>query len=237
MKKLLLLSVAAFQLIGCTSMKGQKLGNQDVLGVYKRQESTERIELRSDGTYTLFNSESLFTPVFEQCEYASKGKWSVLSGDVLEITSEDNYLKQNGFEYEIKKENKLSQDSLYIQVIFPAEFHPVKLNFGFNYNNSKSIITEKTFIAISKSEHLKRISTNNLIEFSLYADASGTTIYRGRLMFNIFEEYLDTEKYNFLTISLPNFDRCFFEFEPYNKELIFIKNKNQLFWKGEIWKK
>lgn len=237
MKKLLLISVVAFQLIGCISMKGQKLGNQDILGVYKRHESTEKIELRSDGTYTLFNPESLFTPVFEQCQYASKGKWSVLSSDVLEITSENNYLRQNGFEYEIKKENKLSQDSLYIQVIFPTEFHPVKLDFSFNYDNSKSIITEKTFIAISKLEHLKRISTNNLIEFSLCADVLGTIIYRGRLMFNIFEEYFDTEKYNFLTISLPSFDRCFFEFEPYNKELIYIKDKNQLFWRGEIWKK
>ncbi len=235
MKKLLILSVAAFQLIGCISMKGQKLGNQDILGIYKQQKSTEKIEFRYDETYTLFNPESLFTPVFEQCEYASKGKWSVISGDVLEITSEDNSLKQNGFDYEIKKENKLSQDSLYIQVIFPAEFHPVKLNFGFNYN--KSIITEKTLIAIPKLKYLNRISAINSIRFTLDANVSGTTIYRSRVMFNIFEEYFDTEKYNSLTISLPNFNRCFFEFEPFNKELIYIKDKNQIFWQGEIWKK
>lgn len=129
MKKLLLILVAAFQLIGCVSTKGQKMGVVDLSGIYERQESTERLELRPDGTYTLFNPEILFTPVIEQCEYASKGKWSVVADNVLEITSENYHGQQKGFEYEIKKENKFSQDSLYIQVVFPTDFHPVKLGF------------------------------------------------------------------------------------------------------------
>lgn len=237
-KKLLIILIVAFQLTSSVSVKSQKSGYQGVSGIYKRQESTEKLELKEDGTYMLFNPEQLFTPVFEQCEFASKGKWSVLSNDVLEITSENNYLKQEGFEYEIKKSNNLSQDSIYIKVNFPTDFHPVKLNFYFNNNNSKSIKTEKTFIAIPKSNHLwdRKISTNQ-IKFSLDADVSGTILYRRRINFSFFEEYIDTEKYNYLTITLPNFDRCFFEFEPYSKELIYIKNKNQLFWQGDIWRK
>ena len=238
MRKLLFILIAAFQLIGCLSTKGQKLRGQDMSGVYKRQESSEKLELKSDRTYTLWNAEILFTPVIEQCDYASKGKWSVIADNVLEITSEDYYTEQKGFEYEIKKENKFSQDSLYIQVIFPTDFHPVKLGFTFNHNNSKSVTTDKTYIVLPKSKHLwNRRTATNQIGFSLNADVSGTELYNSRILFKIFEESIDTEKYNHLTISLPNFDRCFFEFEPYYQELIYIKGKNQLLWRGEIWKK
>lgn len=238
MKKLLLILVAAFQLVGCVSTKGQKMGVVDLSGIYERQESTERLELRPDGTYTLFNPEILFTPVIEQCEYASKGKWSVVADNVLEITSENYHGQQKGFEYEIKKENKFSQDSLYIQVVFPTDFHPVKLGFTFNHNNSKSITTDETYIVLPKSKHLwnRRTATNH-ISFSLNADVSGTTLYRSRILFKIFDEDIDTEKFNFLTITLPYFDRCFFEFEPYYQELILIKDKNRLQWQGEFWKK
>lgn len=191
--------------------------------------------LNSDGTYILKKAEIKFTPVIEQCDIASKGKWSVLSNDVLELTSENNYLKQKGFEYELKKENKLSQDSLYIQVNFSVDIDelPIKLNFGFNNNNSKSIETEKTSIALSKTTYLRTIANRNHISFYL----TGNISCKGRTVFKIFEEDIDTEKFNFLTISLPNFDRCFFEFEPYNQELIYIKGKNQLLWQREIWKK
>lgn len=239
MRKLLFISIATNCLISCVSMNSHKSENQDMSGIYLRQESTEKLELKFDGTYILFNPKQTFTPVFEYCEIASKGRWTILSIDVLELTSEDKYLKQKGFEYEIKKENKFSQDSLYIQVNFPTDFHPVKLNFYFNSNTSKASKTEKTFIALPKSKHLwdRNKNNTNCIYFSVDADISGTTMYKSRILFRIFEEYIDTEKTNFLTISLPNFDRCFFEFEPLNKELINIKSSNKLFWQGDIWKK
>jgi hypothetical protein len=56
-------------------------------------------------------------------------------------------------------------------------------------------------------------------------------------MFEIFEEDIDTEKTNYLTITLPNFDLCFFEFEPYKQELLFIKNQKEIIWQGVSWVK
>lgn len=238
MRKLLFILVVAFQLVGCISTKGQKLKVQDMSGVYERQESSEKLELKSDRTYILWNAEITFTPVMEQCDYASKGKWSVVADNVIEITSEDYYTEQKGYEYDIKKENRLSQDSLYIQVVFPTDFHPVKLDFTFNHNNTKSITTDKTYIVLPKSKHLwDRRTATNQINFSLNADVSGTELYKSRILFKIFEESIDTQEFNFLTIGLPNFDRCFFEFEPYNQELIYIKSKNQILWQGDVWKK
>lgn len=200
------------------------------------------LTLYTNGTYILKKAEIKFTPIFEQCETASKGKWSVLSNDLLELTSEDKYLKQKGFDYDIKKENKFSQDSLYIKVNFPNDYEPnAKMNFTFNNNVSKSIETEKSLIVIPKSKHLWAKSSNsvnrNHIDFSINANVSGIQLYKSRVLFKIFEEDIDTENTNYLTITLPNFDRCFFEFEPLNKELIYIKNSSQLVWKGDTWKK
>ncbi len=221
---------------------------EDLSGIYILETSSKyqalsddknysSLDLHKNGTYTLNKAEISFTPVIEQCDYASKGKWSVIADNVIEITSEDYYTEQKRYEYNIKKENKLSQDSLYIQVVFPTDFHPVKLDFTFNHNNSKSITTDKTYIVLPKSKHLwDRKTATNQINFSLNADVSGTELYKSRILFKIFEEHIDTEKFNFLTISLPNFDRCFFEFEPYYQELIYIKGRNQLLWQGEIWK-
>lgn len=238
MKKLLLIPIVIFFLHGCSLTKKMKIQAKEIPGKYIRNESTEKLELNPDGTFKLFRSEMNFTPVFEQCDIASKGKWSIVSNDVIELTSEDNYLKQKGFEYELKKENKFSQDSLYIKVNFPSDYHPIKLNFYFNHKNNKSIKTEQTYIVIPKSKHLwERKISNNQISFNLDAIVSGTTLYKSRVLFSIFEENIDTEKYNYLTITLTGFDRCFLEFEPLNKELLFIKNSNQIFWQGNIWKK
>lgn len=237
MKKALVILIVSFQLIGFSSAKGQKTNTQ-VSGVYEREESSEKLELKSDGTYTLWNPEITFTPVIEQCDYASKGKWTILADNVIEITSENYYTEQKGFGYDLKKENKLSQDSLYIQVVFPTDFHPVSLNFTFNYKNNKSITTDKTYIVLPKSKYLwNRRTATNQISFNLNADVSGTEIYKGRILFKIFEESIDTEKHNYLTITLPSFDRCFFEFEPFYQDLILIKNKNTIIWQGDTWSK
>jgi hypothetical protein len=242
MKKLLLSIIAASSMISCNTTKVASIKSGHLQGLYVRQGSSEKVELKQDGTYILYNPLQSFTPVFEQCETASKGKWSVLSNDVLELTSEDKYLKQKGFEYELKKENKLSHDSLYISVTFANDYEPnVMLNFTFNNNNSKSIETEKTLIVVPKSKHLWVKSSNsvnrNHIYFSINANVSGIHLYKSRILFKIFEEDIDTENTNYLTITLLNFDRCFFEFEPLDKELIYINNSSQLLWKGDTWKK
>ncbi|MCW5921680.1 MAG: hypothetical protein KIS77_05005 [Saprospiraceae bacterium] len=239
MRKSFFLILAACHLACCITQRKRDIESVYLAGSYKLKEGTEKLELNADGTYILYKPDIKFTPVVEQCEYASKGRWSVVAANnIIEITSEDHYTKQIGFDYQLRKENRFSQDSLYIQVVFPTDFHPVSLTFGFNYNNVKSVTTESTHISVPKSRHLWDRKTNvNKIIFSLNANVSGTILYKSRIMFKILDEYIDTEKYNYLTIMLPNFDRCFFEFEPYNQELIYVKGRNKLLWQGEIWEK
>lgn len=243
-RKILIIFLVYF-FSGCISIKQSVVSKINLEGEYILKSNKlyqaftdmnyHSLNLKPDGTYILKKAEIEFTPVIEQCEIASKGKWSVLSNDVIELTSEDKYLKQKGFEYELKKENKFSRDSLYIKVNFSNELDqlPMKLNFSFNNNNSKSVETEARLVVLSKVKYLRTVSKENHIEFYL----TGNLSCKSRSIFKIFEEDIDTEKTNYLTITLPNFDRCFFEFEPLNKELIYIKNSNQFFWKGDAWKK
>lgn len=207
-------------------------------GIYKQVGSSRKIELKSDGSYILYNPEGNGYYDIEQCTYSSKGKWKQLSNDVLEITSENYYLKQAGFEYELKKDNKLSQDSIYMMVNLPNNI-PVSFLITFNNNVSKSVNTNKRLISLSKQKYLWPKTSNSInrnhIAFSLNANIIGTTLYKSRMMYAIFEEDIDTEKSNYLTVTLPNFDLCFFSFEPYNQELIFASNKNELMWQGKSW--
>lgn len=244
MKKFFYTIVVLLTLSGCQIQKAMDSKRIDFSGIYKQKGSSEKLELKSDGTYILYKAPVTFTPVIEQCEYASKGKWSVVADNVLEITSENYYKQQKGFEYELKQENKFSQDSLYIEIHIPEELFYYKgkdvlsFYFSFNHNNAKSVSTTDNIIKLSKSNHLwERDNPRNFIKFSLNANVSGTALYKSRVLFEIFDEYIDTEKYNHLTITLPYFDICFFEFEPYNQELIYVKGRNQLLWQGEIWER
>ncbi|MHC5310112.1 hypothetical protein ACYSNM_08575 [Myroides sp. LJL116] len=125
-------------------------------------------------------------PVIEQCDYTSKGKWSVIADNVLEITSEDHYEKQKGFDYEIKKGNKFLQDSLHVKVVFPDDLSSGNLRLTFNHNNIKSITTDKTFIILPKSKYLwNRKTPTNQISLSLNAIVSATELYKSRILFNI----------------------------------------------------
>lgn len=229
--------------ISCHSVKNVTSDRENIAGYYVLktdklyQVFTEKnysiLELSSDGTYTLYKAVMRSYPI-EQCDYASKGKWSVIAPNVIEITSENYYQKQQGFEYNIIKESKFSQDSLYIKVIFPTNFHPVELNFKFDHDFRNIISTTNTEIVLPKQKIFTNNEYYNAIALTLNANYSGREIYKSRMKFNIFDERISV-KYNYLTITLPYFDICFFEFEPYNQELMLLKNSNKIIWQGEVW--
>ena len=245
MKKILLLVISVFSLVSCKAQNTEEVNKRkEFVGRYISKQSNKNLEINSDGNYILYNPKSNGHYEIKKCEYASKGKWSKISNDVIEITSENYTTKQKGFEYELKKEKKFSNDSLYIEIKLPTNFTDIKgeeainFNFVFNYDNNKSYLTKMKYVILPKNKYLwdKSNPTNHLICY-FDANASGIELYQSRIMFEIFEDYINTEKYNYLTFTLPNFDSCFFEFEPYNQELIYINNSNQLVWKGEVWEK
>ncbi|MBC7566903.1 MAG: hypothetical protein H7223_08035 [Pedobacter sp.] len=216
-------------------------------GMYKVKGSSIHLELKADSTYMISNPKSSGHFELEQCSYSSKGRWKQIGNDVLEIVSENFYQKQDGFKYELKKQNKFSPDSLYIEVYLPESLiyykngTPVFFSYTFNDDVSKHISTNANLIRLPKQKYLWSKTSNsvnrNHLTFSINANISGVTSYKSRIMFDILEEDIDTEKTNYLTITLPYFDLCFFEFELYNHDLLFIKNNKELLWQGESWEK
>lgn len=247
MRSKILIFVILFLQLSCYSQKAiieTKNDNEIITqGVFMQQDTGLKLQLTNEGYYILFNPENSGHFVMEQCEFASKGKWNQLSSDVMEIISENYYVQQDGFKYDLKKENKYSKDSIYIELKLPNEFlnsrkEVIKSTFYFNHNTNKTITTKKNSIVIAKEKYLfAKPNEVNHIGFSLNADILGTSIYESRIMFKIFEEDINTEKFNNITINLPNFNLCFYEFETYNHELIYIKNQKELIWQGKIWKK
>ena len=78
MRKLLFILPLVLQLIGCATMKSQKIESRNLTGLYERQKRTERLELKADGSYILMGPEILFTPIIEQSYYASKANGRLL---------------------------------------------------------------------------------------------------------------------------------------------------------------
>lgn len=127
--KYLLQILSIIILSSCASSITQT--KDDVAGTYKLKNGNKiyqalseknyaKIVLNKDNTYLLYHAQANFSPAIEQCDFASKGKWAKISNDVIDLVSEDYFLKQDGFKYELKQENKLSQDSLYFNVEFPT---------------------------------------------------------------------------------------------------------------------
>ena len=87
--KNIVLFISLFQLIGCTTIDNIE-GIYSIKNKYKYQALSEdnnysQIELHKNGHYILKKAKVTFSPVIEQCDYASKGKWNRLSNDVIEF--------------------------------------------------------------------------------------------------------------------------------------------------------
>lgn len=210
----------------------------DYSGVYKIKGSEQKLELNSKGLYILYNSDSFGHLATDLCEYASKGQWKKISSDVIDLTSENYYLKQDGFKYDLKKESKFSQDSIYIDIILPKDFDSIanpEFDLLFNYNTSKRIRSVNDRIKLSKKDY-SLIGEKNKLTLNLIFNVKGERFFNNRLNYNILQDYsLDVDKFNYFTISLPNFNQCFFDFEPYYHSYIYVKDRNTLMWKGEEW--
>lgn len=247
MKKAIEFLVVIILFTSCKSVSVPEIDNLE--GVYKLKNTVlyqalsddknyKQLTLFPDKTYLLSRADVDFSPAIEQCEYASKGQWKKLSSDVIDLTSENYYSKQEGFKYDLKQESKLSQDSVYIDVILPKDFEDVatpEFDLLFNYKTSKRIRSASNRIKLSKKDY-SLIGIKNQLTLNLMFNAKGERFFNNRLNYNILQDYnLDTNTYNYFIISLPNFNQCFYDFEPYYHSYIYVKDKNTLMWKGEEW--
>lgn len=224
---------------GCHSIDAGNSSKDIFFGDFETVDYGLVMELKEDSSFTLLNPKNNghLPVIFLNCDTASRCTWKIVDNNWIEIVSEDNYLDQKGFKYDLIKERKYSDDSLYLNISLATGYHPLTFHWGFNYKSSKIIVTQDTSIVISKTKYLynpKKIDSN-FIHFSIQRELNGAKYYGSRMRFDIFETEINTEKYNYLTVRLPNFNQCFFDFETYDQDYIRIVNKNELKWRGMTW--
>ncbi len=68
-------------------------------------------------------------------DYSSKGKWVYITNNIIEIVSVNFYTKEDGFDYRIMVDKINSEDSLYIDFVFPLSgfYHDIYIKI----NNKK----------------------------------------------------------------------------------------------------
>lgn len=221
------------------SCKTQEFKNEFLIGTYVKKGRTDKIELKDNSLYILYNSKNLGDLALDQCDILSKGQWKQISTDVVDLTSENYYSKEDGYKYDLKQETKFSKDSVYININLHKDFETSiptpEFSILFNYKTSKQIETTNNKIVISKKDY-SLIGVKNQVNLDLVFKPSGQTRYYNRLRYEILQDFpLDVEKNNYFTISLPNFNQCFYEFEPYYHSYIYVKDKKTLMWQGEEW--
>ena len=121
MKSTGLIIIALLQLTSCISYSNSQRNMSNLSGLYTSNIGNERLDLDTDGYYILYNDTNIVVNK-ECCDIKSKGKWTCIAPNVINLISENYYEKQKGFEYNLIKENRLSQDSLYFHVVFPDVF-------------------------------------------------------------------------------------------------------------------
>lgn len=224
--------------MGCSATRNQIIQTSTPCGQYRQIESGRVLLLGSDNTYVIIQDPQ--PQGVERCDVFSRGSWSCVADNVIEITSEDFYQRQKGYEYVLTKEKKFSPDSLYINVILPEDYgqHYYSVSFYFSGSSDHSFKTNSCSFVLSKSKYFWGNWNLHPITLAVLVRPPGTYLYTSRLWFDILkEEPLDLERYNYLTIYLPNFDQCFIEFKPYYHDYILIKDKYTLKWNGRLWSK
>lgn len=200
-------------------------------GIFQRDSSLEKLVLKPDGTYVLLRSENNSDYTYEPFPIASKGVWSRPADNIIEITSENYYRKDPGYEYEVIRENRYSPDSLYFQLVFPSDFHPVEITID-NPKHRYDISTERTSIAVARADLWPQPSI--VIAPKLL---NKQQINNRRRYWHHEERDLNTFSYNYFTIIYPYFDKYFFDFETIYHQMILIKSSRLLQWRGSEWNK
>ena len=133
MKRLFLL----FIFVELTTCMNDALGNEytcpidrsrNVLsGIFQKDSSSARLFLNPDGTFVAMKPErSIYYDYYERCDYYSKGKWSLLEDNVIELTSENYFSKEPGYDYELIKEKSIRRTVSTFILCFHPIFIPSK---------------------------------------------------------------------------------------------------------------
>ena len=204
-------------------------------GTYQKVKGKELLILHNDGTFLcLRNHIQKSDVVIPLCDTLAQGFWRRHAGFI-------NLKNRSGFnqvDYSIKESESGSKDSFYFQILLPAEDALNYRNFIFSIATSPGY--RRYDQAGTPEFAIAKKGENTAFTFTIRDIAPNTNpgekTYQ-RIYFRVFEDYRPkSSAANFFTITMKNFDQCFYEAMDVDGEIIGI-DKNSLFWRGNVYEK
>jgi hypothetical protein len=142
----------------------------------------------------------------------------------------------------LSKKKKLSDDSIYFQIILPKDDAFSANRFRYYLNGFAGMIyikSDSSFIKVPKQKGLKFESTN--LNF-LIQDLSPKNCIEEqkcyqRIYFRIFNNIAINNNSNYFTITLPDFNECYVERMDVENDFVYFDGMNNIFWHGKVYKK
>jgi len=233
--------VPFFFLLSCSSHKEAYVSHRNevavVVGQYKSESGKEVLTINENRTFECFRQHiQNYDVVVPACDTIATGFWEKREGFLL--------LKNtNGFNniiFEVAESKTDIKDSLRFKIILPEED-------ALNYNIFRFIVTsnflKKLYNEFDKPDF--SVKTSGLIDglsfgfsiknIAMVAD-NGKKSYQ-RPYFYVFENYRPRNKSsNFFTITVKNFNQCFYEAMDVAGEVVGIEG-DSLIWRGNVYKK
>ncbi len=232
-----LITCASFCLVflSCVSQKVKNSSHLKMAGQYQKIKGNELLILNDNNTFIcLRNYLQKSDAIVPLCDTLATGVWNQRK-TFITLKNSNSF---NKIDYSILESELNSKDSVYFKIILPQEdaldynifkFSVVTSPMYGQYNES----SKPEFAIAKKGESL----TFNLTIKNIAPNCDfGIKCYQ-RIYFNVFEGYKpQNSSSNFFTITVKNFNQCFYEAMDVDGEVMGIED-DSLFWRGSVYKK
>lgn len=224
-----------------------------ICGKYINSNGLE-IEIKTDETYVLKDTND----TINNCEFLSKGFWQKMADNAYVINSFSPWeLKKSKI---IHYESCGSQDSAYIEIVFPEYDVPfyiiVEMYYSYGFFRDTCYLskcnqpdTRIASVTLAKDEYFEW-DKEHYVSLYLMLDAlsvddnfkGGRMYLFGKLkietiMSDDYSNVLFKDNKNYIRLDLSAFTECNIKNEYYNEDFILRNSENEIYWKGEVWKK
>lgn len=207
-----------------------------ISGRYQQVNGNEVLFLNNDKTFTcLKNHTQKSDVVTPACDTSASGYWEPGEGFVR-LRNSNNF---NKIDFEVAASEAEFGDSVYFKIILPEEDALNYKSFKFSIITSpligQFVEADKPAFAVPKTswgDVTFGLVIHNIAPVCDYGAKSYQRIY-----FNVFEGYKPkNSQSNVFAITLKSFNQCFYEAMDIDGEIIGL-NKNDLFWRGNVYRK
>ncbi|MEO8415637.1 MAG: hypothetical protein ABI472_18385 [Ginsengibacter sp.] len=241
--KILFTFFATFTLFANSKANGSILfpSRDSINGVFKFGNEFFYLNINSKSFYLKRANVTKFQDVVIPVCYdtIAKGNFKILTKNVISLCNDKNFHK---ISFDFKQEKKLSDDSIYFQVILPIDDAFSANRFRYHLNGFAGMIyikSESSFNKVPKQKGVKYESTvlNFLIQDLTPENCIEEEKCYQRIYFRIFYNLTINNNSNYFTITLPDFNECYVERMDVENDFVFFDGKNSIFWHGNEYKR